>query len=216
MHTAQFLPKRAARGARGVSLLELMIVVAILGIATALAVPNLMPTIAGHRLYAQNLAVSGFVDQARRRAVAEGRCVRIRKVGISLFAEKRASSDCVNFDRDTAWTTMGQLTQENGNVFSLTFNTDMTISHALTAPPGPFLAGETAADFAIVFRPNGRLYGDGDLDFGDDGARILLTHLQAKERRAVVVTPAGRICARNYGIVTNIPQVDAAGALGCP
>lgn len=196
------------RGARGVTLLELLIVVAILGIAAALSVPNLMPTVQRHRLYATTLSVSGFVDGVRRRAVAEGRCTRIREVGSTLVAERRASSDCVHLDRDTAlgtsgWTRMGTLTEEGLSRFTI---------ESLTQP-----AGVTAADHHIVFRPNGRLYGNGDITVTDDGARIKVANVNTEDQRAVVIQPVGRICAVFYGTsAAQLPAVTATNALVCP
>lgn len=208
-------PRR--RGPKGVSLLELLIVVAILGIATAMAVPNLMPTVAGHRLHAQTLAVTGFVDTIRRRAIADGRCYRIYQSDptnpkSSLVAERRNSSDCVNLATPSTggWTHAAVLSSESGTTFSIESRLPATL-------PSPFLdtALSPKEKHHVIFRPNGRLWGDGDLDTSDDGARINVSSPNARETRAVVVNSIGRVCARNYGVSTTAPAVGNAGALEC-
>jgi prepilin-type N-terminal cleavage/methylation domain-containing protein len=184
---------------RGASLIEMLIVVSLLGIVAALATPAMRPTVAHFRVYSSTTAVAAFIDDARRRAVAEGRCVRVRQVGNALVAERRNASDCVNLTFE-GWTGVESQLRLDGPV-------TMTLE-ALTTP-----GGVTAADHLVVFRPNGRLYGDGDRDITDDGARVRVGEIQSFDTRAVIVTPAGRICLKNYGATA--PVITAAGAVSC-
>ena len=78
-------------------------------------------------------------------------------------------------------------------------------------------AAVTAADHLVVFRPNGRLWGDGDLDVTNDGARIRVSNINTEDQRAVVVQPVGRICNVLYGNNANqLPAITATNALVCP
>lgn len=190
---------RALPVLRGTSLIEMLIVVSLLGIIAALATPAMQPTVAEFRQFSSATAVAAFLDDARRRAVAEGRCTRVRLSGGKLVTERRTGTDCVNLTRD-GWTAAEMQLGLDGPV-------QVTLE-GVTTP-----AGVTASDHVIVFRPNGRLYGDGDLDTSDDGARVVLKETQAVHFRGVVITAQGRVCLRNYG--STLPAVGAAGALTC-
>lgn len=184
---------------RGTTLIEMLIVVSVLGIIAALATPAMQPTVAEFRVYSSTTAVASFLDDARRRAVAEGRCTRVRFQGGRLVTERRNATDCVNLTRE-GWTSAESTLGLEGPV-------RLTLE-SLTVP-----SGVTAEDHTIVFRPNGRLYGDGDLDTSDDGVRVVLQETQALSSRAVVVTAQGRVCLRNYG--KTLPAVGDAGAVTC-
>jgi Tfp pilus assembly protein FimT len=185
---------------RAATLLEMLLVVTILGVVAALAAPNMLPAVAGHRLFATTIEIAGYVDMARRRAVTEGRCYRVRVAGDTLVTEGRDSSDCVNLGRD-GWRT---------SIATMAVAPQVTLTiEALTTP-----ASVTAADHSILFRPNGRLYGDGDLVTSDDGARIVLVNGTANETRSVVIQATGRVCLRNNGPGT-APALGATGALTC-
>lgn len=191
---------------RGTSMIEMLLVVSILGIITALAAPNLQPAVAGHRLYAATIEVGALLDQARRRAVSEGRCYRVRIDSIGRLAiEGRGSSDCVNLDRDSWRPSVYENVMAPGITYTI---------EGLTVPASPTKIGLEAADHTIIFRPNGRLYGDGDSVTSDDGARILLQNATAIETRSVIVEAIGRICSRNNGTGTP-PLVRAPEALIC-
>lgn len=190
---------RRPRPLRGTSLIEMLVVVSLLGIISALAVPNIAPTAASYRLHAQTAELAAVIDQARRRAVSEGRCYRVRLSGGSIVVEGRNSSDCVNLNLD-GWNTRSAIMGRDGTtVFTVQSLTDAS--------------GVTAADHRIVFRPNGTLWGDGDLTVTDDGARILLTNTSAPEQRAVIIQATGRVCTRNHN--GSAPVITATGALDC-
>ena len=200
-------PTKKTKAPRGVTLLELLVVSALLGIATAVAVPNLMPTLARVRHHGAAASAASFVDAARRRAVAEGRCYRVRKEGTALVAERRTSGDCVHLaSSTTAWARVATLAAESGTSYVLA-------GQSLTVPAGLTAAQEDA--HRVVFRPNGRLWGDGDLEVVDDGARVLIqsAHLPG-ESRAVVVTALGRICTQQEAS-TNQPMAQVGDAARC-
>jgi prepilin-type N-terminal cleavage/methylation domain-containing protein len=190
---------RALPVLRGTSLIEMLIVVSLLGIIAALATPAMQPTVAEFRVFSSTTAVASFIDDARRRAVAEGRCTRVRLTGGRLVTERRTGTDCVNLGTE-GWTS-AEITLGLEGPVRLT-------ADALTVP-----ASVTRDDHLIVFRPNGRLYGDGDLDTTDDGARIELKETAAQDHRAVVITAQGRVCMRNYG--RTLPAIGDAGAVTC-
>ena len=178
----------------------MLIVVSILGLVAALATPAMRPTVAHFRAFSSATAVAAFLDDARRRAVAEGRCVRVRQDGNTLITERRNASDCVNLGLEGWGAAESRLGLDGPSQITL---------EALTTPPSL-----TAADHLLNFRPNGRLYGDGDRDITDDGARVVVRETQSFDQRGVIVTPAGRVCLVNYG--GTVPAISTAGALTCP
>jgi prepilin-type N-terminal cleavage/methylation domain-containing protein len=161
---------------RGFTLIEMCVVVAIIGIMTALAVPDLTPVIYAARRDAAASEVITFLERARRSAMAEGRCYRVTlPTPNSIAMARRTHANCFDPVTDTAWSEVANVVLQPGFSFAVA-----------TLPTGN----------PIVFRPTGRLRGDGDLDITDDGARIVITTPALADRHTVIfVTTAGRICA---------------------
>jgi Tfp pilus assembly protein FimT len=180
---------------------EVMVVVAIVGVIAALAAPNLVPMAKMNRLYGMGETVAAFLDATRRRAVGDSRCYRVIAAGAgTLSAQRRTVGDCVNLD-DTNWVEVQTLVREAS---SMSFALD-----SLTQATVP------AANFHIVFRPNGRLVGDGDIDSSnaDDGARVALSDTEVPlSVRAIVITANGRICHFGAGV----PLAALASPVNCP
>lgn len=166
----------------GYSLIETMVVVAILGVMAAIAVPDLTPLLQKVKQNAAAGEAIQFVDRARRMAVNEGRCYRVRLDGDALVIERRSHGDCVNVggSADTGW--------------------DAAVATLRPSAPGIGFAIatlDTAPGSVLIFRPSGRLRGDGDLRVSDDGARLVVSSAALPNRKLVLlVTAAGRTCVQ--------------------
>ncbi len=82
---------------RAFSLIEVMMVVAILGIAAALAVPNLLPEVRKAKVENATEAVAAFVARARTEAMLSKRCVRVWVDSTNprrMVAERLNTFDC--------------------------------------------------------------------------------------------------------------------------
>lgn len=77
----------------GFSLLELMTVVALVGVLTAVAVPNITEAIRKSRARAQFYELRTFLVEARNRARLHRRCVLV-EVGASAQELRARESDC--------------------------------------------------------------------------------------------------------------------------
>jgi prepilin-type N-terminal cleavage/methylation domain-containing protein len=91
--------------ARGMTLIELMVVVAILAILAAISASALAPMVARYRQMVAAEAVAQLVSQARVEARQQGRCYRVQVLlagapvlpgtaGDTLHAVRRNSADC--------------------------------------------------------------------------------------------------------------------------
>lgn len=171
-----------AGSARGVTLIEMMITLAVLSIIVAIAVPDLVPMVHAQRVSGSAEEVASFVDRARRMAIAERRCVRVvvTPAGDALEVQRLRRPDCVTAPTD--WSPpLAAVRAAPG------------ISFLLETLPG----NEPDAR-SLVFRPNGRLRGDGDLAVIDDGGRVFIAHARVAKTAHVVVTATGRVCWRAY------------------
>lgn len=182
------------RRLRGVTLLEMMVVVAMLGILAALAVPNVQPAVRRAKLRGAAEEIAGFLDDARHRATSQGRCFRVRVVGSNtLLMERRSSVDCVNITEDT-WEPAERTRPMPG--FTLT----------------PTSVPALGDDVMFIFRPSSRLRGFGDRTTTAYGARIVISTSDGAEQGAVTVTRMGRVCAA----ISINPLPALAAPVECP
>lgn len=187
--------------ARGVTLIEMMIVIAIVGIIAAIAVPNLNPLLQRQHLTAAAEDVAGFLDRARKKAYVEGRCYRVRLQGDALVMQKKVGPDGANC-----------VGSSPGN--SLVGATWATPLQTLRPPAGVSLSlSATGGASEIIFRPNGRLRGNGNWDVTDDLAQVGVSHAALDASIAVRVQPHGRICKHRAASAT---PVALSTALECP
>lgn len=166
---------------RGVTLLEMLVVIAVLGIFAALATPNLLPLVAHGRLRGATEEVAAFLDDARHRAATQGRCFRVRVVGgDTLVLERRNSVDCVNLNED-GWEAAERRRTLEGFTLSVQ-----------SAPNIP------NSDERLVFRPNSRLRSfRGNLVSAEYGSRVVVAPTSGSAERGIVLaTRVGRICTQ--------------------
>jgi Tfp pilus assembly protein FimT len=171
----------------------MMIVVVIVGVVAAIAVPNLSPLVKRQRLKGKAEAVASVLDRGRRLAYAHGRCTQVTSTGSALELEKP--------DPTVASSQGNDCTQLNGSGVAATSLSNMNWKRVQRLPADgtlTFNLDDTNGLTEIIFRPSGRLRGDGDLATTDDGARIDVNYPELGEGWLVKVTPAGRICKQSY------------------
>lgn len=209
---------------RGASLIETMVVVAILGILAAMAVPALLPEVLKAQLDGAAYATAAFVSRAQAEAMTNRRCVRVvvdrttTPPGRQLVMEKLNSFDCdtpglpapdgnglIDPAAGTDWVQIATLGFDNPG---LSFRFGVIPSETAGGHPK---AGPNGAE--LRFRPTGRLWSaDSAVMSGtetgaaitalrdDDGAlEVVHARLPPPSTRAVVVEAQGHICLLQRG-----------------
>ncbi len=187
--------------ARGVTLIEVMIVVAIIGIVAAIATPNLQPVLQNQKLVAAGEEVAALVERARRKAYNEGRCYRVRVSGDNLVLQRKGGNNGANCKGDAGG-------------FDISSHTWEAAIATVRPETGAISFGidTNYGQDEIIFRPSSRLRGDGD-HVSDDRAQVTAEHALLGKGIAFRVTPVGRICRVPFD--GSAPSVAAAVA-ECP
>jgi prepilin-type N-terminal cleavage/methylation domain-containing protein len=207
---------------QGFTLLESMVVLAILGVVAALALPGMLPMIHKAKLDGAAEIVAGVVVQARTRAMSARRCVRVRLETVAgqpnVVAEELRTFDC-DVDPSTAprtdntslgatnlWNEVARARLDTAGI-SLALNPGA--SEGLDEWGGPVV-------YDPVYRATGRLFSS-DTNIDDDDVAIELTHAQVaadQNRRYVLLEAHGPVCMLPRGVV---PAAGGnANDLDCP
>lgn len=212
-HTQMNAPR--GRGPRGFSLLEMMLVVALISIFAALAVPAMGPAVDTARLEGSADAVASLFARAQAEAMASKRCVRVVITGNVLTASRLNAYDC-----DVSPSTSPKIDSSAGLWVELA-RLRVDPASVLVAFDPDFPLGETAAanlgggePDQIRFRPSGRLW-SADSNVRDDDAVVLLTQRGVRGgvagTKRVLVQSQGLICLLDRGV----KPTGSAGNLDC-
>lgn len=218
---------------RAFSLIEVMVVVAIVGIVAALAVPSLLPEVQKATLEGGAENVASFLGRARAEAMKSKRCVRVwvpSSATSQVVAERLNNFDCDNAPTaapfidgtSNVWLEFARLRLDSKKLLvALT-----QVPPSCNPAPGSVLgapAGFTAQE--IRFRPNGRVFSNDTIPMGvngptqlrNDDAVVTVTHAQlsAGATKKVLVNGNGLICVFPRG--ANPPPGPGGGSnLSCP
>jgi type II secretory pathway pseudopilin PulG len=170
------------------TLVETMVVIALLGVIAALAVPNLSEVMNRVRIDGATEQLAGFLHVARAEAMTSKRCTRITLPagGTSIRLERLNSFDCDQSPETarridgapvapaTTWVVVKQ-EQLEGNAAVAGF--EVVPTELRGAPPGNVGAGAE-----VRFRPNGRVWGR-DTNVTNDDAVLFVRH---KNKPAII------------------------------
>jgi prepilin-type N-terminal cleavage/methylation domain-containing protein len=197
--------------ARAFSLVESMVVVAILGVIAALAVPQLLPRVHMAQLDGATQGAADFLARARTEAMVSKRCVRVRvtlpggaAAGTTLVAERDNSFDC------EANTPAGPFIDGSASAFvqfdTFTAESKKILFSFAVADGGRFPAEPATNE--LRFRPSGRVFGKNEpapptpkLD--DDDALLVVKHpliTGTSGFRKILVDSNGLICTFRRGV----------------
>lgn len=219
-------------GEQAFTLVEVMVVVAIIAVISALAVPQLLPEVQKAHLDGASEATASFLARARNEAMLSKRCVRVWVDGGG--ASKRIVSEKLNtFDCDTTpatfppgfngrgldgstnvWAPLGDLRLDARGI-SVTLVTAPSDTAACATTTGS-VAG-TPAGFTcpqVIFRPNGRTWTTNDDPDDDAVFRVAHSGLPANETKNILVNANGLVCvyARSEALLPGA----TAGDFRCP
>lgn len=203
-------------GQGGFSLLETMIVVAVLGVLAALAVPSVLPQVQRAQLDGTADAVAAFLARGRTEAMTSRRCVRFRLASERTAVLERLNAfDCDSFDATPppaidpsrgTWIEIAKLVVDRTNL-------------ALSFDPAPSELGPRAegATAEIRFRPTGRIWSRDDmvadpLAVADDDGVVKVRDDAARAYRKVLVESQGLVCMLDR----NADPAGVGNDLRCP
>jgi prepilin-type N-terminal cleavage/methylation domain-containing protein len=211
---------------RAFSLIEVMVVVAILGVVAALAVPNLLPEVHKAQLNGDSEAAANFIARARAEAMYSKRCTRVsiggnpngvvppaNTSGTQLVAERLNSFDC-DSNNPTFKIDGGQTIWVQFDFLNTTTSKGLW---SFVAADGAVLPSEPGIGTSpeIRFRPNGRVFSDGALtnvqgtlqgELNTARAVLVVKHSLLQQdfnataaQRVIVVQSNGLVCILDRG-----------------
>lgn len=192
--------------ARGFSLIEVMVVVAILGILAAMAAPDLLIEVQKATLTSASDSVASFIGRAQNEAMVSRRCVRVRVTGTrQLTADRLNTFDCDNapgsaskIDGTTNVFVPVAVLNLESPALRVTFDGSVGSQVPDECDPAPGGSGNE-----IRFRPNGRVF-SGDAVLTDDDAVLTVSHTKIpttgnQHRQFVLVNGHGLMCVYKRG-----------------
>ncbi|OGQ14118.1 MAG: hypothetical protein A2138_21510 [Deltaproteobacteria bacterium RBG_16_71_12] len=186
---------------RAFSLIEMMLVVAILAVLAALAVPAMGPFVDAAKLEGSAEAVASLIARAQQEAMSAKRCTRVRlDVNQVVVAERLNSYDCdVNpvtriVAADPQWIEIDRLALD----YSLI---EIEFDPVPTETAATALGGGEPDQFR--FRPSGRLFSSDTVVTDDDGV-LTLTHTSMAggmaDTKKILVEAQGLVCVLDRGV----------------
>lgn len=204
---------RVARSPRrGFSLIEVMVVVAMLGVLAALAAPNLLFEAKKAQLTGTAEELAAFIMRAQTEAMTAKRCVRVTFPNAkTAVAERLNVFDCDNapltaphidgtaIGATGLWLPIARMNVAHGAISLLYDNTAGQVCSDCAST----LPGGTGVD-EIRFRPNGRIF-TVDNDFTDDDAIVVVRSNQMPgvgtgNQQKVLVDGNGLLCVLARGV----------------
>lgn len=186
---------------RAFSLIEMMLVVGILAVLAAIAVPAMGPYVDTAKLEGSADALASLLARAQGEAMASKRCTRVRlDDDHTAIAERLNSFDCdvdpstlVLTDRPQ-WIEFERLEVTEG-VIEMEFD---------PVPPETAAAALGGAEpDQFRFRPSGRLFSS-DVDVTNDDGVVTLTHTSMPsgmaDTKKVLVEAQGLVCILDRGV----------------
>lgn len=230
--------QRSLSSMSGFTLIEVMIVIVILGIIAALAVPTFRPIAADAELSAATEQIASVLHQARMRAISDRRCVRVYiessnnpAVMVTQVSNTYDCGDDPNQDEPPSAPPQIRIRSTVGSHWVGLRRTNIgragvNIDWANTALPnwgnGNLGDGEAPSDLSphwdpadsqleIRYRPTGRIY-SGDNDVTDDDGLIAAWHLGSGSKQVVLAEGHGPICVLKRGTLPS----GTANSRSCP
>lgn len=212
-------PSSSARHRRpalqGVSLLEVMVVVAMIGILSAMAVPQLLPVAQRAELSGAAHAVASFVAAAQMEAISRRRCVRVRIAATGNDVQDQLVSEVLNtFDCDVNPATAPKIDADAAlwvPLQNLYLDKKSLLVAFDPAPPetNPGPGGDVPE---LRFRPSGRLFSK-NLDVVKDDGVLKVTHQVSGASKKILVESHGPLCVLPENVT---PTANAGGGYDCP